>query len=158
MARNLTIRAAGFLIAAMDVPVAAHPLSPDWHRAALAAAAPYIDRANDDWTRAIVKGDAEVLSVPYDENGVFIRPDGIAVRGKAAVREMYAKRPAGVSVLKASIKSNGRVAHDSNDVYEWGTASTTIRRGHTVRQTSGRYLTVWHREGARWLITRNIAF
>ena len=34
----------------------------------------------------------------------------------------------------------------------------TVKRGATVRQASGRYLTVWHREGKSWLITRNIAF
>jgi len=71
---------------------------------------------------------------------------------------MYAKRPAGVKVVKAVIKSDGRAAHDADDVYEWGTAHMTIRRGKVSRQASGRYLTVWHRQGKHWLITRNIAF
>ena len=71
---------------------------------------------------------------------------------------MYASRAGDVQVLKASIKSEGRVAADTDDVYEWGTASMTVKRGATVRQASGRYLTVWHREGKSWLITRNIAF
>jgi ketosteroid isomerase-like protein len=158
MSKVRMTRAAYFLIAAMALLVAAGAGAADWQQAALAAAAPYIDRANDDWTRAILKGDAAVLSAPYDENGIFIRSDGTAVRGKNAVRDMYAKRRAGVTVLKASIKSDGRAAHDPADVYEWGTASTTIRRGKAVTQSSGRYLTVWHREGNRWLITRNIAF
>ena len=146
------------LIAAVAFPLAAHASPKDWQQATLAAAAPYIDRANDDWTRAMVKGDSDVLSAPYDENGVFIGPDGTAVRGKAAVRAMYAKRPEAVTVLKASIKSDGRAAHDPTDVYEWGTATMTVKRGKAVRQTSGRYLTVWHRETNRWAITRNIAF
>jgi ketosteroid isomerase-like protein len=33
-----------------------------------------------------------------------------------------------------------------------------IERDGKTQQASGRYLTVWHREGDRWLITRNIAF
>lgn len=133
-------------------------MSKDWKNDALASAAPFIDRANDEWTKAIVAGDADVMSAPYEANGVFIAPDGTAIRGKAAVRSMYAKRPKGVKVIKATIKSDGRAAHDANDVYEWGTAQMTIKRGNIVRHSSGRYLTVWHRNGNRWLITRNIAF
>ena len=141
----------------MPLLAAAAPTK-DWKSHALASAAPDIDRANTEWTKAIVTGDAAVLSAPYAANGVFIGPDGKAVNGKAAVRAMYAKRPSGVKVLRATIKSDGRAAHDANDVYEWGTAQMTIKRGKMIRRASGRYLTVWHRQGKHWLITRNIAF
>jgi ketosteroid isomerase-like protein len=146
------------LILILAAPLLMAAGGPSSKQRALASAAPFIDRANDEWTRAIVKGDADVLSAPYDANGVFIAPDGSAVHGKNAVRLMYANRRAEVKVLKATIKSDGRVAPGPDDVYEWGTARMTIQRGKTVDQRSGRYLTVWHREGKRWLITRNIAF
>jgi uncharacterized protein (TIGR02246 family) len=132
--------------------------APSWQKQALASAAPFIDKANDEWTRAIVSGDAETLSAPYDEHGIFVGLDGSVSIGKAAVRAMYASRPAAVKVIKASIKSDGRAAHDPDDVYEWGTASMTVERGNTVKQASGRYLTVWHHQNGAWLITRNIAF
>jgi len=143
------------LIAAAPLLAAA---APSWQQQALSSAAPSIDKANDEWTRAIVSGDADVLAAPYDEHGIFVGPDGSISTGKAAVRSMYASRPAAVKVLKASIKSDGRVAHDADDVYEWGTARMTVKRGDKVKDASGRYLTVWHRQGDRWLITRNIAF
>jgi ketosteroid isomerase-like protein len=146
--KTISIAAASLLVAA----------APSWQNQTLSAAAPFIDKANDEWTRAIVSGNADILSAPYDKNGIFIGPDGSVSIGKAAVRSMYASRPAAVKVVKASIKSDGRVAHDADDVYEWGTATMTIRRGNNVRQRSGRYLTVWHHEGKEWLITRNIAF
>ena len=132
--------------------------TPAWKTHALAAAAPFIDKANDEWTRAIVSGDAAVLCAPYDPNGVFIGPSGTAVQGKPSVCDMYSKRPASVKVLKASIHSDGRVAADPDDVYEWGTAEMTVERAGKVKEASGRYLTVWHRQGATWLITRNFAF
>jgi ketosteroid isomerase-like protein len=132
--------------------------TPAWQQQTLAAAAPFIDKANDDWTSAIVERDVNVLVAPYDAGGIFIGPDGSVSVGKAAVRSMYASRPAAIRVLKATIKSDGRIAHDRNDVYEWGTATMTLQRGAEVKQVSGRYLTVWHRTGTRWLITRNIAF
>lgn len=144
-----------FLMAVSPLLIAA---APTWKDRTLAAAAPFIDKANDEWTRAIVTGDADVLSAPYDSNGIFIAPDGSVVSGKNAVRSMYAKRRDDLKVLKASIHSEGRAAVDADDVYEWGTASMSVERGGTVRQASGRYLTVWHREGKSWRITRNIAF
>jgi ketosteroid isomerase-like protein len=132
--------------------------APAWQRSALASAAPAIDKANNEWTHAIVSGEADLLCAPYDTNGIFIGPDGAAVRGKAAVCEMYSKRPSAVKVLKASIKSGGRAAGDPDDVYEWGTATMTVERAGKTRTASGRYLTVWHRSGKTWLIIRNIAF
>jgi ketosteroid isomerase-like protein len=132
--------------------------SPDWKQQALADAAPSIDRANDEWTRAIVTGDADVLSAPYATNGIFIGPDGSETRGKEAVRAMYATRRADVQVLEAAIHGDGRAAADPDDVYEWGQATMTVKHGGNVRAASGRYLTVWHRTGKQWLITHNIAF
>jgi ketosteroid isomerase-like protein len=148
MRKLVLFAAAPFLVAA----------SPDWKQQALASAGPSIDKANSEWERAIVTGDADVLAAPYDANGVFIGPDGSTVRGREAVHEMYAKRRADVRVLNASIKSEGRVAADPDDVYEWGSATMTVSRAGTVKQGAGRYLTVWHRDGQRWSITRNIAF
>ena len=143
---------------AIPLLAAASPAK-DWKHQALASAAPFIDRANDEWIHAIVTGDAKVMAAPYDEQGVFIGPDGSETRGRAAVEAMYAKpRPSGVRIVRASIHSEGRAAATPNEVYEWGSADMTVARDGKVKQTSGRYLTVWHREGARWLITHNIAF
>jgi ketosteroid isomerase-like protein len=146
------------LALAAPLLIAASPAQKDWKQRALAAAAPFIDEANDEWARAIVRGDAAVMAAPYDTNGVLIAPDGAAIHGKAAVRAMYAKRPTSAKVLKATIKSEGRAAADPDDVYEWGRAVMTLQRSGKTRRASGRYLTVWHRSGKRWVITRNIAF
>jgi ketosteroid isomerase-like protein len=142
------------LLAAIPFTIAA---APAWKRDALSAAAPFIDKANDEWARAIVTGDADVLAAPYARNGIFVGPDGSEIRGHDAVRAMYAK-PRTVKVVKATIHSGGRVAADADDVYEWGTASMTMERDGKSRSASGRYLTVWHRDGKQWLISHNIAF
>jgi ketosteroid isomerase-like protein len=146
------------LMATLPLLVAARPDSTEWKERTLKSAAASIDRANDEWTRAIVTGDADVLSAPYASDGIFIARNGTVVHGREAVRVMYARRPPGVKVVKATIKSDGRAAHDSDDVYEWGTAHMTLKRGKNLHETTARYLTVWHRDGKRWLISRNIAF
>jgi len=148
-------RVVSILIASVPLLAA---VAPSWQSQALASAAPFIDKANSDWSRAIVTGNAAMLSAPYAADAVFIGPDGTAIHSKAGVRTMYGRRPAKVQVLNASIKSDGRAAADPNDVYEWGTARLTVKRGKTIVERSARYLTVWHRTGKSWLITRNIAF
>jgi ketosteroid isomerase-like protein len=144
-----------FFAAAAPLLIAA---APAWQQQALSSAAPFIDKANSDWSRAIVTGDAKVLSAPYAKTGLFIAPDGTAIHGKAGIETMYSRRPAGVKVLHANIKSDGRVAADPDDVYEWGSAQMTVSRKGKLRMVVGRYLTVWHRTGSVWLISRNIAF
>lgn len=151
-------RTAFVAIASVAFLLAAAAPAADWKERTLAAAGPFIDTANAEWSRAIVTGNADVLSAPYAANAVFIGPAGTAIQSKAGVRTMYARRPAGVKVLKASIHSDGRAAADPDDVYEWGTATVSVKHGKSIRQTNARYLTVWHRSGKRWLITRNIAF
>jgi ketosteroid isomerase-like protein len=144
-----------FLIAAAPMLAGA---APAWQKQAVASATPFIERANDEWTRAIVSGNADILSAPYAKNAVFIGPDGTEIRTKAGVRTMYSRRPKSAKVLKATIHSDGRVAADPDDVYEWGSAQMTVLRNGKERYVVGRYLTVWHRSGKRWLISHNIAF
>lgn len=149
---------ATYLILAAPLLIAAHASSKDLGNETLKSAAPYIDKANEDWKRAIVSGEPDLLSAPYEANGIFIAPNGTTVHGKKAVRSMYATRPPNVKVVRATIRSDGRAAHGPDDVYEWGTAHMTLKRGKTLKETSGRYLTVWHRNGKEWMISRNIAF
>ena len=143
------------LLAAAPLLVAAVPA---WQQQALSSAAPFINRANSEWERAIVTGDSSTLSAPYAKDGVFITPDGTAIHGKAGVKTMYARRPSGVKVLHATIHTDGRAAADPDDVYEWGSAQMTLLSKGKQRMVVGRYLTVWHRSGRQWLITHNIAF
>ena len=145
-----------FLFAASPLLVAA--AAQPWKQQALTAAAPFIEKANSEWSRAIVRGDSKALSAPYSVNAVFIAPDGTSIRGKTGVRTMYSRRPAGMKVTHASIRSDGRAAVDPDDVYEWGSAQMTVKRGGKESYVVGRYLTVWHRSGKEWSITRNLAF
>jgi ketosteroid isomerase-like protein len=144
-----------FVLAAAPLLVAA---APSWQQQALSSAKPFIDKANDDWMRAIVSGDSKVLSAPYAKSSVFIAPDGTAIHGRSGVQTMYSRRPSATRVLRATIRSDGRVAVDPDDVYEWGSAQMTVQRKGKQRYVVGRYFTVWHRSGKQWLITRNLAF
>jgi uncharacterized protein (TIGR02246 family) len=127
---------------------------------AIDAASPFIAKANKEWEAAIQTGDADALSRPYHEDGVFIGPDGNAVRGRAAIRAMYAGRAASKSrIVAATIQSEGRVAAGADEVYEWGSGWMVVQSADGTRaKRGGRYLTVWHRQAdGAWVITRNLA-
>jgi ketosteroid isomerase-like protein len=100
---------------------AAEPTAPESNASAITAASPFIERANNEWEVAIQAGDADALSRPYREDGVFIGPDGNPVRGRSAIRAMYAARAAAKKrIVAATIQSEGRIAASADDVYEWG--------------------------------------
>jgi len=127
---------------------------------AIDAASPFIAKANKEWEVAIQTGDADALSRPYHEDGVFIGPDGNAVRGRAAIRAMYAGRSASKTrIVSATIQSEGRVAASADEVYEWGSGWMVVQAADGTRaKRGGRYLTVWHRQpDGTWVITRNLA-
>jgi uncharacterized protein (TIGR02246 family) len=147
--------AATVSVAACVVPAAALAAEPN----PLVEAAPFIDKANAEWGSAIVAGDVDRIVAPYADDGVFVLPDGKVVSGKPAIRQMYAARPKNGQIVSASATSDGRVAAGPDAVYEWGSASATVKTDSgTSTRTLGRFLTVWHRQGARWLIIRNLAF
>lgn len=152
MKRLFVIIAAASVLAVPDV-AAAQAANP------VLEAAPFIDRANQEWGKAIVAGDVATIVAPYAEDSVFVLPDGRAFRGKAAIRQMYESRPKTTQILEATASSDGRVAAGPDDVYEWGSASATVKsEGGTARHSLGHFLTVWHRQGNQWVITRNLAF
>jgi len=138
---------------------AAEPIAPR-DANSLDEASPFIAKANKEWEAAIQTGDADALSRPYHEDGVFVGPDGNAVRGRAAIRAMYAGRAAPKArIVAATIQSEGRVAAGPDEVYEWGSGWMDIQSADGTRaKRGGRYLTVWHRQpDGTWAITRNLA-
>lgn len=127
---------------------------------AIDAASPFIAKANKEWEAAIQTGDADALSRPYHEDGVFVAPDGNAVRGRAAIRAMYVGRAASKArIVAATIQSEGRVAAGPDEVYEWGSGWMFVQAADGTRsKRGGRYLTIWQRQpDGTWLITRNLA-
>jgi uncharacterized protein (TIGR02246 family) len=124
-----------------------------------AAAAPAIDEANADWFRAMKAGDAEGLAAAYADDGVFVGPDGAVVKGRAAVRDLYAARKGGAALLAGGIESRGRTCGGDGLVYEWGGGWVRYRAADGQDATrGGPYLTVWKEIGGRWRIIRNMAF
>jgi len=119
-------------------------------RSASAGAA--IRQIGNDWAQSWNAGDLEKVVAVYAVDAVYLPPHHEAVHGRDAIREyLRGPRSHGVSDLAFDvtyIKQSGDVAWDV------GTYRMSVPQNDgTKREDHGKYLTVWKRAGAKWLIT-----
>jgi len=115
-------------------------------------AAATIRQIGNDWARNWNAGDLEKVVAVYAPDAVYLPPHHEAVHGRDAIREyLRGPRSHGVSDLAFDvtyIKQSGDVAWDV------GTYRMTVPQNDgTKKEDHGKYLTVWKRAGAKWLIT-----
>ena len=125
------------------------------------SAQPAIEHANGDWVRALKAGDAAAIAAAYADDGVFVRPDGGVVAGRAQVAKMYADaaRGYGDRLMDGGVQTQGLACGDAGLLYEWGRAWLRLRgRDGQAVERGGAYLTVWRRIDGAWKIVRNLAF
>lgn len=126
-----------------------------------AASKPAIEQANSQFIRQLQAGDAEAIASAYADDGVLLGPDGAAIKGRAAVRDLYAaSAPRRASIVGGGIHTEGTACGSGGLVYEWGTGTIQSRGPDgKVASRGGPYLTVW-RAGSdgTWKIVRNLAF
>jgi uncharacterized protein (TIGR02246 family) len=126
-----------------------------------AAAKPAIEKANSQFIRQLQAGDAAAIAEAYADDGLFIGPDGATLKGKAAVRDLYAASIARrASIVGGGIKTEGEACSDDGMVYEWGQGSVSTRGADgKIASRAGPYLTVWKAgpDGV-WKIIRNLSF
>jgi uncharacterized protein (TIGR02246 family) len=116
------------------------------------SAAASIRQIGNDWAQNWNAGDLEKVVAVYAADAVYLPPHHEAVHGRDAIREyLHGPRSHGVSDLVFDvtyIKQSGDVAWDV------GTYRMSVPHNDgTRREDHGKYLTVWKRSGAKWLIT-----
>jgi uncharacterized protein (TIGR02246 family) len=126
----------------------------------VAAASPAIDRANAEWLPAMRNADASVIAAPYADNGLLVLPDGTSVKGREAIRRLYAEGLRARKVVGGGIRSTGRAAAGPGLVIEWGEGTVTRASADgTTASSGGPYLTVWAQQSdGQWRIIRNLVF
>ena len=141
---------------------ATSPPPPSDTAAILASARPEIEAANAAWLPGLRNRDAQAIVAAYADSGVFVGPNGDAIRGRDAIARLYESRfPLLGTVLGGDVVQGGMKVVDGR-IYEWGRASLELsgrNPGDPPRRSGGDYLTVWQRDAAgHWRIVRNLAF
>jgi len=119
------------------------------HRALSASV--IIRKIGTEWATNWNRGDLEKVVALYAPDAVYLPPHHEALRGRDAIRAyLQSPRSHGVSDLAFDvtyIKQSGEVAWDV------GTYRMSVPASDSRREDRGKYLTVWKRAGAKWLIT-----
>ena len=120
-----------------------------------------IAAVNQDWVEGLKSGDADRIVLAYADDALFVLTDGKVLKGRAAIRDLYAKgmNPK-TRVSAAGVDSEGELLSGSGDICEWGSAWASANRANgDPAKRSGAYLTVWHKGAdGHWRISKNIAF
>ena len=118
-----------------------------------------IEKANSEFLGAMKTGDASTIAAPYAEDGIFVMPDGSAIRGRAEIEKMYRTRFAQFGLPASTTLKSRAVSLDEDLAYESGDAEATVTREGKPTVVKSRYLTVWRRgENGEWKIIRNLVF
>ncbi len=116
-----------------------------------------IAAAGSGWDNAYNAANADAIVALYADDAVLMPPGSPGFRGKAAMKEYFSAdmaqaQAAGMSVAVESAEGAIGVAGDLG--WRSGTFSVQDKSGATVDM--GKWVEVWHREGGRWLIIRDI--
>jgi len=110
-----------------------------------------IRRTGNEWARHWNAGDLDNVVGAYASDAVYLPPHHQAVHGRDAIRR-YLQGPlrhgvTGLAFDVTWIKQEGNIAWDV------GTYHMSVPQNDgTKMEDHGKYLTVWKRMGAKWLI------
>ena len=111
---------------------------------------------NPVWFKAYNAGDADGVTAIYSEDAVLNIPGVPAVRGRAAIREAYAKDIAAAAAagLTDNQGTSGEFGVSGDLGWEWNTFTVTDKSGTVV--DTGKYVTVYGKQDGKWYIIRDI--
>jgi uncharacterized protein (TIGR02246 family) len=112
-----------------------------------------IQRLDDAWSNAFDKGDVATLAAMYTEDAYVLPPGQDMVRGRAAIEGFW----------KGAMQQLGNAKLVAVDVAplgpraarEIGTFSFQTK-AQPPQQVIGKYVVVWRKIGARWLLATDI--
>jgi len=114
-------------------------------------AAVIIRQMGNEWAQHWNAGTLDNLVAAYAADAVYLPPHHEAIHGRDAIRE-YLRGPLshGVSDLAFDVTY---IKQDGNVAWDVGTYRVNVPlNGGTKKEDRGKYLTIWKRVHAKWLI------
>jgi len=114
-----------------------------------------IKRLRHSWAEAFNARDLDASLLFYADDAVVLPPNGVAVRGAEAIRDLLKSMfDAGHSEGKFE---RSQIEYSGNMAVEVGDYSVLMHSGGNTRQDTGRYMTTWRRqENGEFRITVNV--
>jgi uncharacterized protein (TIGR02246 family) len=113
---------------------------------------PAIEAQNKAWGAAVAKGDADAIAALYTETAKAYPPNGPAVSGRAAIRELFAGMLA--SGIRSVTLTATEVTGAGDSAQEVGTYVIKTPDGQVADE--GKYIVLWKKEGGGWKLHRDI--
>ncbi len=117
-----------------------------------------IDRGNAQWIEAWEKGDPEMLTAIFADDGVILSRNGRLIKGHEQILEREKEamhsvtRPIKVSVITVNVWLDGDTA------YETGKYKYESTESDKPAAEEGRYVTTWKRQGdGSWKLSMDMA-
>ena len=111
-----------------------------------------IEAGNKKFSAAVTKGDAAALAALYTTDAQAFPPNSDVVKGRAAIQAMWKgvldSGVTGAELATTEVEAQGPLAS------EVGTYVIKLKDGSVADR--GKYVVVWKKVGAQWLLHRDI--
>jgi ketosteroid isomerase-like protein len=116
-----------------------------------------VSQARDEWLQNFRAKNVDAAVAFYSDDAAFLPPDGGAIVGKEAIRDLYrtvaTTYDSDLALNSRRTEASGKLAYDSGDFVE---TLTTISNS-AVQKYSGQYLMEFRRDAqGKWRITEHV--
>jgi len=113
----------------------------------------------DAWEKAIAAKDTAAIRALHAKDAVAMPPNGKAEEGQDAIAAMWT-RDVSMPGVKFDLRTTDVMASRSGDLaVESGTftfEADSPQPGGAKMQDSGKYITIWQKQGGKWRVVRDI--
>jgi len=107
----------------------------------------------DAYTAAVLKGDTAAIAALYTDDAIEMPPNAAAVKGKAAIEQLYKKQFSGGKISAFSLthvdsRSSGDMGYDVGTY----TQTMTPTGGTSSFQDTGKYIVLVVKSGGKWRV------
>ena len=114
-----------------------------------------IKKVGAEFSQLYMKGDNEAMARIYTEDGAIFPPGRPIITGRTAIAE-YWKLAQGVTVVEHQTVADSIIIR-GDIAYDYGTfRARNARDGQPGNPGFGKYVIVWRRTGAQWLMHLDI--
>jgi ketosteroid isomerase-like protein len=111
--------------------------------------------ATNAWVAAYNAGDADKIVALYAEDAILMPPDGVSLKGHAAMKQYLSSDMAAAKAAGVSFALDADTGGASGDL-GWHSGTFHVSGANGASVATGKYVEVWHKADGKWLMIRDI--